>query len=165
MHRNRAIPVDFAPAASGDGHAHQGSYDCPYCRNDRRNRTGFISQELAGFGSGRDADRNPGTRSNGKANESISPAMAFLPDRHSRDLLLGEHLRTFSGGHHQRVVRDPVDFAADRAGTGCDAHLGSRRERLDRIPVTGAFLGYRGRRRESKQRSEAADELRCQHGR
>ena len=74
-------------------------------------------------------------------------------------------LGTFPGSHGQRVVGDPVDFAAGRARTGCDPHIGSRRDCLDRIPVTGFLLGYCGRRKEGKQRSEAAEELGCYHGR
>jgi hypothetical protein len=115
---NELFFVDFAPAAGGDDRAHKGS--CESSRHCHCRGTRAVWEKAKSAASAGKANSKPGTRTGTQANESITPAMAFLPNRHSRNILLGEHLRTFSGGHHQRVVSDPVDFAADRARTGRD---------------------------------------------
>ena len=154
--------VNFAPATARDDDPHNGSDDCPCHRECRYNNAIWYKLPLIRAGSGGYTNSEPHTCTSRKTYQRVPAAVAWFLYRYGRYLLPVEHLLPFPGGHRQSVIGSSADFAPNRAGAGRDPDVRSRCECLDGIPSPGC-LGGRGHRRQSKQRSQAADKPECSH--
>lgn len=68
--------VDFTPATGGDEHTNEGADNCTRCRKSRRNCARWYYLQLAGLGTGGDANPKPHTRPGRQADQRVSLTMA-----------------------------------------------------------------------------------------
>jgi hypothetical protein len=76
--------------------------------------------------------------------------MAVSPQQNSFHFRLREHLLGFPRREYEAFIGGPQDFAANRAGTGRDPHIGSRRQRLYGAPIREFCLSGREGRHQNK---------------